>query len=322
MQSLPIDSLLPEIIATLRQSSNLVLEAPPGAGKTTRVPAALLAAELAGARDVLVLEPRRLAARMAARRVAEERNETIGQTVGYQVRFEEIAGPQTRLRFVTEGVLTRRLLSDPRLQNVGIVVLGPDGAVKLRHSGPPKKKADIKTPEDDVLARLKEALGAQEPVLAPAPAFKLGELDNAACLGKTCVFVLLTAPVNKTQLPGVEGGFAGDMAASVKQMQDPNIRFAGLVHDSDTKLAADEKAAAKVRAVLVGALEGLELRQWKTLPAAPELRAAFAIPEGQAALVVIDAEGKLAMRELGVVQMYKFGRLSDLLGVDLGDRRE
>lgn len=123
MQSLPIDSLLPEIIATLRQSSNLVLEAPPGAGKTTRVPAALLAAELAGARDVLVLEPRRLAARMAARRVAEERNETIGQTVGYQVRFEEIAGPQTRLRFVTEGVLTRRLLSDPRLQNVGIVVL-------------------------------------------------------------------------------------------------------------------------------------------------------------------------------------------------------
>lgn len=252
----------------------------------------------------------------------------IGDAEGFKLfagKVEEMLGglrPEMRIPLYIdfEGTITKTFKLPKG--HVGIVVLGPDGAVKLRHSGPPKKKADIKTPEDDVLARLKEALGAQEPVLAPAPAFKLGELDNAACLGKTCVFVLLTAPVNKTQLPGVEGGFAGDMAASVKQMQDPNIRFAGLVHDSDTKLAADEKAAAKVRAVLVGALEGLELRQWKTLPAAPELRAAFAIPEGQAALVVIDAEGKLAMRELGVVQMYKFGRLSDLLGVDLGDRRE
>ncbi|HMV47280.1 MAG TPA: ATP-dependent helicase HrpB, partial [Blastocatellia bacterium] len=70
-----------------------------------------------------VLEPRRLAARMAARRVAEERGEKLGQTVGYQVRFEEVASRETRLRFLTEGVLTRRLLSDPELKNVGVVVL-------------------------------------------------------------------------------------------------------------------------------------------------------------------------------------------------------
>jgi ATP-dependent helicase HrpB len=123
MQSLPIDPLLPEIIAQLNQSSNLVLEAPPGAGKTTRVPPALLDAKVAGDGEVWVLEPRRIAARLAARRVAEERGEKPGETIGYQVRFEEVAGPKTRLRFLTEGVLTRRLLSNPQLKNVGIVVL-------------------------------------------------------------------------------------------------------------------------------------------------------------------------------------------------------
>ncbi len=122
MQSLPIDSLLPEIVAELRRSPNLIIEAAPGAGKTTRVPSALLDAEI-GNGEVWVLEPRRLAARMAARRVAEERGEKLGETVGYQVRFEEVASPRTRLRFLTEGVLTRRLLSDPKLKNVGTVVL-------------------------------------------------------------------------------------------------------------------------------------------------------------------------------------------------------
>ncbi|MCI0336538.1 MAG: ATP-dependent helicase HrpB [Acidobacteria bacterium] len=123
MQSLPIDSLLPEIITQLHQSPNLVLEAPPGAGKTTRVPPALLDANVAADGEIWVLEPRRLATRMAAQRVAEERREKIGETIGYQIRFEEVAGPHTRLRFLTEGVLTRRLLSDPQLKNVGLVVL-------------------------------------------------------------------------------------------------------------------------------------------------------------------------------------------------------
>ena len=68
--------------------------------------------------EILVLEPRRLAARMAARRVAQELGEKLGETVGYQVRFEDVSGPRTRLRFLTEGVLTRRLLSDPLLKGV------------------------------------------------------------------------------------------------------------------------------------------------------------------------------------------------------------
>ncbi|HEY0263263.1 MAG TPA: ATP-dependent helicase HrpB [Granulicella sp.] len=118
--SLPIDALLPAILASLERHPNLVLEAAPGAGKTTRVPPALLKI-LPG--EILVLEPRRIAARLAARRVAAELGEQAGETVGYQVRFEEVGGPRTRLRFLTEGILTRRMLSDPDLKGVSAVVL-------------------------------------------------------------------------------------------------------------------------------------------------------------------------------------------------------
>lgn len=117
---LPIDAILPAIIDSLSRHPNLVIEAPPGAGKTTRVPPALLALATG---DVIVLEPRRIAARLAARRVALEIGERVGETVGYQVRFEEAVGPRTRLRFVTEGVLIRHLLSDPSLNGVAAVVL-------------------------------------------------------------------------------------------------------------------------------------------------------------------------------------------------------
>jgi ATP-dependent helicase HrpB len=117
---LPVDAILPEIIDSLKRFPNLVIEAPPGAGKTTRVPPALLKS-IAG--EVVVLEPRRIAARLSARRVAWEMGEQAGETVGYQVRFEEAISSRTRLRFVTEGVLTRRLISDPALKGVSAVIL-------------------------------------------------------------------------------------------------------------------------------------------------------------------------------------------------------
>jgi ATP-dependent helicase HrpB len=120
---LPVDAILPDVVEALRRGRSLVVEAPPGAGKTTRIPRALLEAGLAGDGEVLVLEPRRLATRMAARRVAEEMGERPGETVGWQVRFEEVAGPRTRLRYVTEGLLTRRLVAGPGLPGVGAVVL-------------------------------------------------------------------------------------------------------------------------------------------------------------------------------------------------------
>ncbi len=126
---LPIDAVLPEVLAALTHGRSLVIEAPPGAGKTTRIPLALLTAGLAGTgpdgqpREVLVLQPRRLAARMSAQRVADTLGEPLGRRVGYQVRFESAVGPETRLRFITEGLLSRKLHADPELRGVGIVVL-------------------------------------------------------------------------------------------------------------------------------------------------------------------------------------------------------
>ena len=122
-RSLPIDPLLPEIIAALSRASRLALRAPPGAGKTTRVPGALLDAGLAGDKHVVVLEPRRIAARAGAEFVARERGGRIGDAVGYRVRFEQRGGAATRLWFLTEGVLGRQLVRDPFLEAVGIVVL-------------------------------------------------------------------------------------------------------------------------------------------------------------------------------------------------------
>src|ERR1700756_4529420 len=117
---LPIDATLPQIVDSLKHRPNLVIEAPAGAGKTTRVPPALLGI-VSG--EVIVLEPRRIAARLAARRVAWEMGEELAETVGYRVRFEEVTGLRTRVHFVTEGVLTRRLLSDPSLKGVDAVII-------------------------------------------------------------------------------------------------------------------------------------------------------------------------------------------------------
>jgi len=123
MQPLPIDSLLPEIVRSLRETPRLVVEAPPGAGKTTRIPPTLLESGLAAQGEILILEPRRIAARLAARQVAGERGESLGESVGYEVRFEKASGARTRLKYITEGILMRRLLSDPQLGQVSIVIL-------------------------------------------------------------------------------------------------------------------------------------------------------------------------------------------------------
>ena len=123
MQPLPIDAHLPQIVSTLRISGALVLTAPPGSGKTTRIPRALYDAGFAENGEILVLEPRRLAARLAAARVAEEMGEAPGDTVGYSIRFENVSGPKTKIRFLTEAILTRRLTGDPALSDVSAVIL-------------------------------------------------------------------------------------------------------------------------------------------------------------------------------------------------------
>lgn len=118
LQPLPIDGYLPEIVRTLRESRHAVIVAPPGSGKTTRVPPALLCFG-----RVILLQPRRVAARSLARRIATERGWSLGEDVGWQVRFERRFGPATRLLVATEGILTARLQADPLLSEFEVAVI-------------------------------------------------------------------------------------------------------------------------------------------------------------------------------------------------------
>lgn len=120
MLRLPVDDVLADVTAAIRAGRDVVVLAPPGAGKTTRVPAAI--AEVVEKR-VLVLEPRRLAARLAAARLAEELGTKVGDRVGYQVRFDDRTSKNTKIALLTEGILTRRMQSDPLLEDVDVVVL-------------------------------------------------------------------------------------------------------------------------------------------------------------------------------------------------------
>jgi ATP-dependent helicase HrpB len=118
----PIHDLLPAIRESLAAHSRLVLEAPPGAGKTTQVPLALLDATWLAGKTIVMLEPRRVAARAAAGFMAKQLGETVGETVGYRIRFENKVSAKTRILVVTEGILTRMLQDDPMLEDVGAVL--------------------------------------------------------------------------------------------------------------------------------------------------------------------------------------------------------
>jgi len=120
--ALPIQSALPELSAALAAGRRAVLEAPPGAGKSTGVPLALLDATWLAGKRILLLEPRRLAARAVAARMASQLGESPGGTVGYRMRLDTRVGPDTRIEVVTEGILTRQLQRDPSLDGVGLVI--------------------------------------------------------------------------------------------------------------------------------------------------------------------------------------------------------
>ena len=119
---LPIDAALPGLTAALRANNAAVLVAPPGAGKTTRVPLVLAGEEWAKSRRILVLEPRRLAARAAAERMAHTLGERVGETVGLRVRFGSKLSRKTRIEIITEGIFTRLVLDDPMLEGVAAVL--------------------------------------------------------------------------------------------------------------------------------------------------------------------------------------------------------
>ena len=120
---LPIDAVLPDLLTAVADHPVVILQAEPGAGKTTRVPLALLKTDIiAPGKKILMLEPRRVAARAAAAFMAQLLGERVGETVGYRVRFESQVGPRTRLEILTQGMLTRRIQDDPELSDVGLII--------------------------------------------------------------------------------------------------------------------------------------------------------------------------------------------------------
>ena len=119
---LPIDDVLETLVESLAHKNRAVLIAPPGAGKTTRVPLALLDQTWSKGKRILVLEPRRLAARAAAQRLAEQVGGQVGGTVGLRIRLESRIGPQTRIEVITEGIFTRMILDDPELSDVAAIL--------------------------------------------------------------------------------------------------------------------------------------------------------------------------------------------------------
>lgn len=122
MQNLPINQVIPEIKEKLLHHTHLVLQAPPGAGKTTALPLALLNEPWLEGKKIIMLEPRRLAVRSSASRMAELLGEKIGQRVGYQIKMESVQSKATQILIVTEGILTRKLQHDPSLEDVALVI--------------------------------------------------------------------------------------------------------------------------------------------------------------------------------------------------------
>ena len=122
MNTLPITHVIPEVKEKLRQHNRLILQAPPGAGKTTALPLALLDEPWLEGKQIIMLEPRRLAVRMSAMRMAEMLGEKVGERVGYQIKMDSQYSKKTKILIVTEGILTRKLQADPSLENVALII--------------------------------------------------------------------------------------------------------------------------------------------------------------------------------------------------------
>jgi len=186
----------------------------------------------------------------------------------------------------------------------GFVVLGPDGSVLLRKSG---------GIEGAALEEVRAMLGAREPDPGPpAPALTVGSLDLAACQGGyACAILFLGHDVARSDVPGIDDGFEGDDDEMFAKMRDPAIRLVS----SASKMRLESSAG-----VIVGRTRDLELETWERLEDAPEARAAFQIGPQDSAIVVI-AEGRVEFRKTGLVPVYEWGRVADLLGVEINDRK-
>lgn len=189
--------------------------------------------------------------------------------------------------------------------HLGFIVLGPDGEVAHRHSGP--------TDEGD-LAEIKAALGATDPPPPPpAPAFELEGLSPETCgeggRGKGCMLVFLSGPVARTDVPGIEGGFDGKRKEGMKRMTQPDLRNVSMLYGWEMK-------ASVAPGALIGKTTDIEIEGWTQVEQAPDVRAAFDIEPDEAAMVIVDQDGGLYFKEVGRIPFWKFGQVGHQLGIE------
>jgi hypothetical protein len=182
----------------------------------------------------------------------------------------------------------------------GLVVLGPDGEVKLRQSGGIDDAAKLE--------QLRQLLGAQEPPPGPAcPEFELGSVTDEACHDKPCALVFLGAPVRRSDVPGIDDGFEGESEQRWAQMRKAEVRMV----TAALRLPPGESA----HAVLIGDTTDLEFEGWERVSEADELRQQLGIPPHESAFVVV-RDDVVALQLEGTMPFYQFGQIADLVGVE------
>ncbi len=209
---LPVDEALPRLKAALAERTAAVLVAPPGAGKTTRVPLALLDAPWLAGRKIVMQEPRRLAARAAARRMAASLGEAVGETVGYRVRLDSKVGPRTRIEVVTDGLFLRRLQDDPSLEGIGCVIFD-----ELHERGLETDLSFALVREAQTALREDLRVIAMSATLDPGPVSqRLGDISGGAPVIESAgrMFPVETRYLDREPGSRIEGGRIEDSTAS------------------------------------------------------------------------------------------------------------
>ena len=297
--TLPVDAVLPELAEALERHGCAVLVAEPGAGKTTRVPPALLGEPWLAGRRIVMLEPRRLAARAAARYMAAALGETVGQTVGYRMRSETRVGPATRLEVVTEGVLTRLLQSDPALEGVGLIIfdefhersLHADLGLALCLQARELLRPDLR------LLVMSATLEA-EPV-----AELMGEAPVVRCAGRT--YPVETHYLARPAQAPVDGAVARTVARALEETDGDILVF--LPGAAEIRRVAERLDELGRRDVLVAPLHG-------DLPREDQDRALAPSPPGMRKVVLSTAiaetsltvEGVRAVVDSGLTRVARF----------------
>lgn len=191
--------------------------------------------------------------------------------------------------------------------HLGLVVLGPEGEILLRHSG----EAD-----EAKIVEIREVLGGTEPAAPPeAPDFSIAGLDRVSCREKGCIFVFLAEPLARADVPGIEGGFEGDTDETFERGKRPDVRNVGLVR------GGWDIEGTGIQGVVIGELNDLDVEHFEVLEAAPELREAFDVGEDEAAMVIVK-DDRIAFLEKGRIPFWKFGIAGDVLGIEAKDPGE